>query len=183
MTEKQRRENQKHYLECCRREGWLDKDNNHLWPEDPEARADMGRGLFGLALTNALDSIFLDWNDLIFNPKGRTKATPGSIVDQLDKHWRSGFASMTEEQKDFVVQVIDDLLDSVAYKFAITLDRFDHGNLSLHLTAVDDQQQPKFTVQIQPHGFLEMFQDVLGWRDQFGRGSAIGRPTSEEEEV
>ena len=176
MTEKQRKENQKYYLDCCRREGWLDENNNEIWPEDPEARAEMGRGLFGLALTNALDSFFITWHERASNPEGRSTATLGSLVDRIDQDWRRGLAAMTQEQRDFVLRVIDDVLDGIAYQFAITLDRFDHGDLSVHLTAVDDQHQPKFTVQIQPHGSLEMFQDVLAWRDQFGRGSSIGRP-------
>src|SRR5262249_42899012 len=136
MTEEQRKENQRYYIDCCRRKGWLDENCKHLWPEDPEARADMGRGLFGLALTNALDSIFINWHERASNPNGRTQATPGSLVDRDDQYWRRGLASMTQEQRDFVLRVIDDVLDFAAYQFSITLDRFDHGDLSVHLAVV-----------------------------------------------
>jgi hypothetical protein len=60
------------------------------------------------------------------------------------------------------------------------LDRFDFGDLSVHFTAVDDEHKPKFTVPIHPHGFLEMFQDVLKWKERFGRGADIGRPNRED---
>jgi hypothetical protein len=183
MTEKERKENQRFCIDCCRREGWMDEQFHLLWPEDAEARAEMGRGLFGLALTNALDSIFINWRERASNPEGRTGATPGSIADRRDQYWRRGLASMTQDQRDFVLRVIDDVLNSMAYHFGIMLDRFDHGDLSLHLTALDDQREPKFTVQIQPQGALEMFQDVLEWRERFGRGAAIGRPSREDEKA
>jgi hypothetical protein len=176
MTEDQRKENQRYYLECCRREGWLDQENQHLWPEDPEARAAMGRGLFGLAITNTLDSLFITWRERASNPNGRAEATPGSIVDLSDKAWRQGFASMSAEQREFVLRVVDAVLNSAAYRFAMTLDRFDHGNLHLGLTVLDSEQKPQFTVPIHPDKDWEMFQDILAWRDRFGRGPDIGRP-------
>jgi hypothetical protein len=160
MTEEERKNNQRYYLERCRQEGWLDEQGNHLWPEDTEARSSMGRGLFGLALTNSLDSIFITWRDTIQNPKAKV------------------FASMTPEQKEAVLRAIDDVLDFAAYEFAITLDRFDHGELSVQLTTVNDHQEPKFTIPIHPHGFLDMFQDVLEWKEKFGRGTDIGRSVS-----
>ena len=155
----------------------MDEQCNHLWPEDPEGRAEMGRGLLGLAFTNAFDSIFITWRNRIQNPHGPNDVpvTPGSISDRLERSWRDGLAAMPREQRDFVLRVIDDVLESAAYRFAITLDRFDHGDLSVQLTAVDDHHQPKFTVPIQPHGIFEMFQDVLAWKERFGRGADIGR--------
>ena len=179
MTEEHRLENQRHYLECCRREGWIDAENKHLWLDSKEARADMGRGLFGLAFTNALDSIFIAWRERVLNVSGRTRATAGSITERIEHGWGEEFSSLTEEQKDFVLRVIDDVLDSAAYQFSIMLARFDHGDLSIRLTPRDDQQQAQPAVQIQPHGPLEMFQDVLDWNVRFGRGAKIGRPTLE----
>ena len=177
MTEEHRLENQQHCIECCRREGWLDAEGKDLWPDSKEARAEMGRGLFGLAFTNALDSIFITWRERVLNVSGRTGATVGSITERIEHGWGEEFASLTQEQKDLVLRVIDDVLDSAAYKFSIMLDRFDHGDLSIHLTPRDNQQQAQPAVQIQPHGPLEMFQDVLAWNARFGRESEIGRPT------
>ena len=179
MNEEQRKAHQRHYLECCRQEGWLDEEQNHLWPDDPQARAEMGRGLFGLAFTSGMDSTFQTWEDRASNPEGRTSAVPGSIVDQIDQEWRHGLAAMTQEQRDFVLRIVDDVLNMSAYQFGIMLDRFDHGELSVHLTPSANEGGPEFTVQIQPRGPLEMFQDVYQWREKFGMGTEIGRPASD----
>jgi len=192
MTEKARLENQKHCIDLCRREGWLDAENRQLWPDDPEARAAMGRALFGLSFTNNLDTIFTTWRERALNLEGRTMATPGSIVDLKEKAWGAGLAAMTQEQRDFVLRIIDDVLASIAYSFPIMLDRFDHGKLTINLTphARDDDddddddetskpaEAPLPPIQIHPHGFLEMFQEALEWREKFGRGAAIGRPVA-----
>lgn len=180
MTEESRKESQKHYIECCQRKGWMDKDWNHLWPATAEARSDMGRGLFGLALVSKLDAIFTNWRERAHDVKDRTQATPGSIVDNLEKEWGAGFATMSEEQKAFTLRVVDDVLNSVAHSFCIMLDRFDHGDLDINLTPKDEDDEPKFTVPIQPHGFLEMFQDQLQWREEFGKRRETSRPAREE---
>jgi hypothetical protein len=173
MNETLRKEHQRHFIECCKREGWLDKDGTETWPEDSEKRATMGRGLLGLNLVHALDSTFITWQERANNPEKRaaTGATPGSLADRIDQDWRRGFASMTVEQRQFVLRVIDEVLDETAYHFGITLDRFDHGELAVHLTVKDEEDQPKFTTQIQPHGNLEMFQDFLEWKKRFSRRS------------
>ena len=168
MTKEQREENQRYYIQCCQEEGWLDEQCREVWPDDPEARAEMGRGFLGLTFMNRLDSVFLRWSDFAANPSDPPGVTSGG-------RWRPGFAALSPEQREFAMQVIDAVLKDAATAVCRTLDRFEHGELSIHLTTMDEQGKPRFNVQIEPHGVAGMYQDYFAWESRFGRAEDIGR--------
>lgn len=158
MTEDQRLENQRHYLDICKSRGWIGEDGRHIWPDDDSKRAEMVRELLGLSLTNGLDTIFLEFRNRL---------------DSLD-----ALKSLSHEQRDAVLQEYDKILDSAIYDFAITFDRFDHGVLAIQHGKPNDDEELIDPVTIQPGEFLEMFQDALRWKEEYGRGEAIGRKVS-----
>lgn len=173
MTEAQRKEHHAYFHKKAIEAGWFDAASEVRWPEDSEARARMARALFGFSLVHGLDAEFLTWRDRAENRASDSRFTPGSTADEVDRYWRDGLATFTEEQRLFLYQVIDDVLDSAAYHFCMTLDRFEMGELRvLHRAEGIDRE-----VQIHPHGHLEMFQEFLDWQQRFGRGEEIERPT------
>lgn len=153
MTEEQRLDNQAYYLEVCRSRGWLDENNQHVWPEDDEKRAEMARELLGFALTNSMDTTFLEFRNRL---------------DSTDS-----LRSLSDDQRQSVLREYGDLLDFAMYQFAITLDRFDHGVLSLQHGIPNEDNELTDPVTIQPAGFFEMFQDAVRWREEYGRRDAI----------
>jgi hypothetical protein len=155
MTEEQRLENQAHYLGTCKSRGWLNENNQHLWPDDPQERAEMARELFGFALTNSLDTTFVEFRNRL------------NSSDTLK--------SLTNEQRTAVLREYDEILDFAMYQFSITLDRFDHGILAIQHGKPNDEEELIDPVAIHPTGIFEMFQDAVRWKEEYGRGEAIGR--------
>ena len=60
MDDAIRLERQKRYLEICQEKGWLSAHGVELWPENDDARTEMARGLFGLAVMSDTDNLFAD---------------------------------------------------------------------------------------------------------------------------
>jgi hypothetical protein len=155
MTETQRLENQAHYLDICKTRGWLDASGQHVWPDDDGKRAVMARELLGLALTNGLDAAFV------------------TFQNRLESN--GALSSLTPDQRAAILHEYDEILDFAMYQISITLDRFDHGILALQHGKSNDEGELREPVTIQPLGIFEMFQDAVRWKEEFGRGDAIGR--------
>lgn len=176
MKEVERREHQQHYFDCAANEGWADKKGRPLWPAEEDARAKAGRGQFALQLIELLDGTFIDWWERLSNPDKRRsdlQLTSGSIGDREEQAWQKDLASMTEQQRLVVLRIIDDVLQRAAYSIGMALDRFDYGELSIHMTATTEDNEPLFTTKIHPHGHFELFQDLLAWRNTFSRINKI----------
>lgn len=156
MTNDQRLENQAYYQEICQTRGWLAPDGRTaLWPDNDQQRAEQARELLGLALINALDTVFV------------------TFKNRLESH--TGLAELNEDQRQAILREYDALLDFALYQVAITLDQFDHGDLEIRHGKRDDDNTLQGPVTIQPLGILEMFQEALRWREEFSRGDVIGR--------
>ncbi|WP_372719938.1 hypothetical protein [Novipirellula sp.] len=170
MTDDARIETQNRYLALCREKGWLSDDNIELWPDDDEARIEMARGLFGLALVSNTDSLFLDFKAQI---DAETLEADPDIGEA-----REIAATITEKQKKALLTIADDFLDSVVYTFMLQLDRFDHGFIKLQLQRSDPEECtpiPDSEIDIISDNHNELFQDSLQWKEDFSLGTDIGR--------
>ena len=149
----------------------MTEDGNDVWPSSPEERAMVARELFGLALIFGTDSSF-------HHVKEQMGAESLSATPTLNAALET-IKAMDDEQKSAILTLVDDILDFAVYKFAIQLDRFDHGFLSLRFQNADDEEyepQPETEVEINPCGINEMFQDAVRWKQEFSMGTDIGRP-------
>lgn len=156
MTNDQRLENQAYYQEICQRRGWLAPDGRTtLWPGNDQQRAEQARELLGLALINALDTVFVTFRN------------------RLESH--TGLAELNDDQHQAILREYDELLDFALYTVSITLDQFEHGDLEIRHGKRGDDNTLQDPVTIQPLGILEMFQEALRWREEFSWGDVIGR--------
>ena len=170
MNEKTRLERQQRYLAICRERGWLAEDNEELWPDDDDARIEMARGLFGLALVTATDNWFADFRDQI----GATDCNAGSDVDAATEKLRS----LNDDQKAAILTLLDDFLDTAVHIGMLRLDRFDHGFIKLQVVQSDPEECepiPGSEIDIISDDHNELFQDALQWKEDFSRGTEIGR--------
>lgn len=170
MTDDARREAHKRYLAICRENGWLSDDNIELWPDDNDARVEMARGLFGLALISNSDRLFLDFQSQI--DAEALEADPD--IDEA----REIASTITEKQKKALLTIADDFLDSVVYTLMLQLDRFDHGFIKLRVQRSDPEECtpiPNSEIDIISDDQNELFQDALQWKEDFSLGTDIGR--------
>lgn len=170
MDERTRLERQRRYLAICREQGWLSEHNIELWPDDPATRTEMARGLFGLTLVTATDDLFSDVREQI----GAQDLTADSDVDEA----LSILRSLTDEQKTAFLTLLDDFRDTAVHIAMLRLDRFDHGFIKLRLQQSDPETCspiPDSEIDIISEDHNELFQDALQWKDDFSRGTEIGR--------
>lgn len=176
MSEESRLKLQEHYLKICRERGWIAEDGSHQWPSSAEDRAAMARELFGLALISDTDAVFNGVKEQLDAVSIDAAQTLKGALETLRR--------MSEEQKAAILTLVDDILDAAVHRFALELDRFDHGFLSLRFQCMDEEEfepQPGSEVEINPFGLLEMFQDALRWKEEFTMGPLIGRPKDPRE--
>lgn len=158
------------YQAVCHDRGWFEEEEQgRLWSRPEEERADIAREMFGLALTASTDSTFCEAREAL--QADELQATPS--LGEANHVLRA----LSEEQKSAVLRLLDEVLHMSVYDFTILLDRFDHGNLSVDFQARDEEGEPipGSECRIHPHGHLEMFQDALRWREEYGLGQQIGR--------
>lgn len=170
MNDKTRLERQQRYLSICRERGWLAENNKELWPDDDESRIEMARGLFGLTLVSETDNLFADFRDQI----GATDCRAGSDVGAASEILRS----LNDDQKTAILTLLDDLLDTAVHIGMLRLDRFDHGFIKLQVVQSDPDECgpiPDSEIDIISDDHNELFQDALQWKEDFSRGTQIGR--------
>lgn len=170
MKEKARLDSQRRYLGICRERGWLSEENKELWPDDDDARIEMARSLFGLTLVTATDNLFADFRERI----GATDCNAGSDVEAAFKKLHS----LDENQKAAILNLLDEFLDSAVHIGMLCLDRFDHGFIKLQIVpsdAGDCEPIPDSEIDIISDHHNELFQDALQWKNDFSRGTRIGR--------
>lgn len=170
MNEKTRLDRQQRYLAICRERGWLADDNEELWPENDDARIEMARGLFGLSLVSVTDDLFADFREQI----GAVDCVAGSDAAAATEKLRS----LTEEQKTAILTLLDDYLDTAVHIAMLRLDRFDHGFIKLQVVQSDPEgcePIPDSEIDIISDEHNELFQDALQWKEDFSRGTEIGR--------
>ena len=171
MTEDERLRNQQYCFDVLFRNGWMNADGSMRWPSDDEGRATMARALFGMTLTNELDSYFVGWRE-----RAEGTAAPTSETPRHGDEWTERLSDLSDDQRQLILEVLDKVLDDVAFRFAMIFDQYDFGELNIQFTAEgEDDEAGGFTVQIHPHGILDMHDEVFGWRERFGRGTDIGR--------
>jgi hypothetical protein len=175
MGEESRLRFQKYYHAICRERGWTTEDGEDVWPASAEERAHVAREIFGLALIFGTDSSF-------YHVKEQIDAQSLSATPTLNAALET-IRAMDDDQKSAILTLVDDILDFAVYQFAIQLDRFEHGFLSLRFQNVDDKcdPQPETEVEINPYGIYEMFQDAVRWKTEFSMGTDIGRPEDPNE--
>lgn len=170
MADDARHEAQERYLAICRENGWLSDDNLELWPDDDDARTEMARGLFGLALISNTDELFQDFKEHI--GASELEADPDLEAAQEIA------ATISENQKKALLTIADDMFDSVVHMFMLQLDRFDHGFIKLQLQRADSEECtpiPGSEIDIISDNQNELFQDALQWKEDFSLGTDIGR--------
>ncbi|WP_339735166.1 hypothetical protein [uncultured Gimesia sp.] len=176
MDEATRLERQSLYLAICRERGWLAEDNTELWPDDDESRTEMARGLFGLTLVSNTDDLFADVRAQI----RATDLVAGSDVDGAV----ATLCSLTDEQKTALLTVLDDFLDSAVHRAMLRLDRFEHGFIKLQLQQSDPDEStpvPGSEIDIISDDHNELFQEAHQWKEEFSRGTEIGRREPEHD--
>ena len=176
MSKESRPRFQQYYHSICRARGWMTDDGDEVWPTSSEERAAVARELFGLALIFGTDSTFHHVKEQIDAESLSAAPTLKAALETIKV--------MSSDQKAAILTLVDDILDFAVYKFAIQLDRFDHGFLSLRFQNLDDEDyepQPETEVEINPCGIYEMFQDAVRWKREFSMGADIGRPEDPKE--
>lgn len=176
MDESTRLERQARYLAICREQGWLAEDNTEIWPDDEESKTEMARGLFGLTLVSNTDDLFADIRDQIC----ATNLVAGSDVDGAAEI----LSGLSDKQKTAILTLLDDFLDTAVYCAMLRLDRFDHGFIKLQLQQSDPDECipiPGSEIDIISDDHNELFQDALQWKENFSRGTEIGRSKPERD--
>ena len=170
MDESTRLKFHDYYQSICRARDWVDDSGHDQLPVDPDERIEVVRDMFGLATIFGTDSTFQSCRERI--DARELNAMP--LADALNL-----LAAKPDETKSAVLALIDEVLDSSVYKFLMQIDRFDHGHLSLHFQQRDAEScEPiaETDLDITTNSMLELFQDALKWRGEFGMNSEIGRP-------
>ncbi len=145
----------RYYHEKVKALGWFTDDMKEIWPEDSEARAETARERFGFALTNSMDTTFIHYKNRLLESET--------------------LSHLSEEQKQFILEEYDSLLDFAVYHFGMLFDRFEHGILEIRHGKQNEDEEMIDPVVIQPNGIFEMFQDAVRWKEEYGRGKTIGR--------
>ncbi|MEQ8836739.1 MAG: hypothetical protein RID07_08045, partial [Lacipirellulaceae bacterium] len=150
--------------------GWLNADNVENWPDDASEKTEMARGLFGLALVSDADNLFEDFRQRI----DATALNAGSNVNGA----YAILKALSDEQKAALLTVFDDHLDLSIHMSMLRLDRFDHGFMKLQVQRSDPVESmpiPDSEIDIISDSCNELFQDALQWKEDFSRGTEIGR--------
>jgi hypothetical protein len=157
MNEKQRIENMNFYHKKIKSLGWVNENLEDKWPNDPESLAEQARERFGFELMNSMDTTFIDFKN------------------RLEEN--RNLSNLSKEQKESILEEYDELLDCVVYNLSMLFDRFEHGVLEIRHGKPNEDEELIDPVVIHPHGFLEMIQDSLRWKEEYSRGKNIGRKT------
>jgi hypothetical protein len=156
---------QEHHQRICQERGW-----NDPWPDDVKERALRARALFGLDVVFGTDGSFVDAREEL--GAGHLAAATGRTQA------REILRGLSDPQKEAVLRLIDDVLDSSTYSFLIRLDRCEFGQILLKHQETDDENQPDPTTEVLINpgdSDLELFQEACLWKEDFSFGAAIGR--------
>jgi len=185
---------QLHYREKMRSRGWIDESGQLQWPNDEDARREMARGLLGLELVSNVDYwTMLVQDDLYgtFNApwqdEARWKAQASQNLEAAPEYVRERFqkavrcrqvlATLSEEQKEVVDEIIQKATKGLLFSFCCTFDQKLGAKLTIHLNETPTENDPP--IQICPGDPLDLHDEQGQWLDDFSMVFGIEGDTEE----
>jgi hypothetical protein len=146
----------------------VDANGSVTWPEDPRACKLLARAILGAWLIPKLDGVVREAYDMIDSPESNEENSSRSYTER-DEWFRSTLNQLTDKQKQVVSRLILETAYAVLFHSLVTLDQtpnFGRYVLSLRVEQEDGSMRD---IQISPHSFFDLHDDLDGWMLAFSR--------------
>jgi len=173
---------QQHYRGKIQSRGWMDESGKLQWPNDEKAKAEMARGLFGLELVSNVDYWTMLAQDDLYNTfnapwadEERWKAQASQNLDNAPEYVREKvqqtircremLATLSEDQREVVDELIQKTTRGLLFSFCCTLDQSLGAKLTVLLNETPSEEDTP--IQICPGDTLDLHDEQGGWLDDF----------------
>ncbi|MEI9892873.1 MAG: hypothetical protein WDN28_02890 [Chthoniobacter sp.] len=167
-----------------RKQGWLDKAGNEVWPEDPAARQKMARGLFGMELVSHTDFWALIAEDELDDTHDAPWAGARTMPNPELEGYRESLQELKPEQRETVRSLLRYALKGQLHSFCCTLDRA-LGGPTITIPSPGTDPSDDIRMVLHSPGSDELIYEQFQWLEDFsilfGEDERYGDPEAPEQ--